>query len=218
MVGSWERTVLTGQSWNSDFCGSVGKLVSLSSYKKEMQPYLQSKYQNAIQWVFLTLCSLLPEPGFFSVFAGQLIWRCIGIAIISTSKALYWPLHRQLAVGSSISLLSPKRYLWPDCAENHTGVWCVYFCSEMLLLFVSGISPMCEPPLRRMSLGVTLPLLLAAEPYRMPSVVFSGTPISRRVSASDQGTPNGARSKIAAMCTMATPQSLFCVKPAVCKC
>lgn len=95
-----------------------------------------------------------------------------------------------------------------------------------MLLFVLGISTMYEPPLRRTLLGATLLLLLVTEPYRMLSVVSSGTPANQRASACDQGTPNGARSKssqqrlgkIAAICKMAKLQSLFCVKPAVFKC
>ncbi|XP_064317057.1 CDK-activating kinase assembly factor MAT1 isoform X1 [Phalacrocorax carbo] len=90
----------------------------------------------------------------------------------------------------------------------------------------SGISTMYEPPLRRIFLGATLLLLLATEPYRMLSVAFSGTPVSQRASACDQGTQNGARrkssqqrlGKIVAICTMAKLQSLFWVKPAVFKC
>lgn len=95
-----------------------------------------------------------------------------------------------------------------------------------MLLFVLGISTTYELPLRRILLGATLLLLLVTEPYRMLSVVFSGTPASHCASACDQGTPNGARSKssqqrlgkIAAICTTAKLQSLFCVKPAVFKC
>lgn len=95
-----------------------------------------------------------------------------------------------------------------------------------MLLFVLGISTTYEPPLRRILLGATLLLLLVTEPYRMLSVAFSGTPVSQWASAGDQRTPNGGKSqssqqrlgKIAAICTTAKLQTLFCVKPAVFKC
>lgn len=127
---------------------------------------------------------------------------------------------------AGLSLLSPKKQPRPHCTATDAGVRCVYFCSKIMLLFVLGISTTYEPRLRRILLGATLLLLLVTEPYRMLSVVFSGTPVSQWAAARDQGTPNGARSKsgqgrlgkIAAICTTGKLQSLFCVKPAVLKC
>lgn len=95
-----------------------------------------------------------------------------------------------------------------------------------MLLFILGISTTYEPPLRRILLGATLLPWRVTEPYRMLSVVSSGTPVSQRTPACDEGTLNGVGSKssqqrlgkIAAICTMAKLQSLLCVKPAVFKC
>lgn len=109
---------------------------------------------------------------------------------------------------------------------NCAGVQCVYLCSKITLVFVLGISTTYELPLRRISLGATLLLSLVTEPYRMLSVVFSGTPVSQHATACERGMPIRARNKssqprlgkIAALCTTAKLQSLFWVKPAVLKC
>lgn len=54
-----------------------------------------------------------------------------------------------------------------------------------MLLFGLGISTTCEPPLRRISLGATLLLLLVTEPCRTRSVAFSGTPVSVSLGSRD---------------------------------
>lgn len=92
-----------------------------------------------------------------------------------------------------------------------------------MLPFILDTSTTYEPPLRRILPGATLLLWRVTEPYRMLSVASSGTPVSQRPPACEEGTLNGAGSKssqqrlgkIAAICTMAKLQSLFCVKPAV---